>query len=376
MKKVPFTNVFANLYTKTVQVQPEEGALQQAKEDLTEVPFPRKEVHWYPIYADRPNSYQVDLMFEPIKNAKQEKILQALLTCVNINTKYAFCEPVDYTKKLSKLEDAEFKAKVPKKIPVNNKDAGKVLTAFKRIQNNMQGEADVLNEFLGQNDVHFQIDRVYVDEGGEFKGSFASYCQEQKIHIVTFKKNEGSKRRMAVVERFHRTLRRLLYTLKKIYPTQAQLKHNIPIALDLYNRKNNHKELQRFFRSKFKKGERIVDEHRQKVRYFPAMMVLPGMEEEYIRWKQRQENDVDDYYKEHLDRLTPGTEVKYYKRSQETNDKFGKFGGGTLSDVVRISKEHRYGPNESRLGPSFELEGTRQRYLPYELKLVSKNKKS
>ena len=78
-----------NLYKDTVhddyQVQPDK--LTKANEDLSQRRLDKRAIQWYPIYADTPNSYQADLMIEPYVNSKGEKILQAILCVININTK-------------------------------------------------------------------------------------------------------------------------------------------------------------------------------------------------------------------------------------------------------------------------------------------------
>ena len=58
-------------------------------ENFTKRKMPKVE-DWYPVYADRPNSYQADLMFEHYVNSKTEVVLQAILCVLNINTKYMF----------------------------------------------------------------------------------------------------------------------------------------------------------------------------------------------------------------------------------------------------------------------------------------------
>ena len=88
------------LYQDTVhddyQVNPDK--LEKANTDLSQRRMDKRSIHWYPIYSDKPNSYQADLMFEPYVNSKGEKILQAILCLINVNTKYAFASAVDYSK--------------------------------------------------------------------------------------------------------------------------------------------------------------------------------------------------------------------------------------------------------------------------------------
>ena len=64
--------------------------------------FIPKDILWYPTYADRPDSYQADLMFKPVTNSKGQTFLQAPLCLINIDTKYAFAELIDYTRNVKK----------------------------------------------------------------------------------------------------------------------------------------------------------------------------------------------------------------------------------------------------------------------------------
>jgi hypothetical protein len=84
-----------------------------------------------------------------------------------------------------------------------------------------------------------------------------------------------------------------------------------------------------------------------------------------------------------MEQLTPGTLVRYFKRNM---DPFAKSRGSTLSEPVRIVQRHVYnyatdkntrnGPIKQRMqSTSYSVEGTTQRYMPYELQLV-KNKKT
>ena len=66
-------------------------------------------------------------------------------------------------------------------------------------------------------------------------GVFAKYCEENDIKLTIFKANTGTKRRLAIVERFNRTLRRLMEKEMKIGGKKS-LKDLIPGALDMYNR--------------------------------------------------------------------------------------------------------------------------------------------
>ena len=173
--KQEVVDVFTDLFNKTVDLQhhiPTEGV---PHDDSTTKKYMPKVEDWYPIYADRPNSYQADLMSEPYMNSKKELVLQAILCVININTKYAFAEAVDYYKNYKAMDEEDWKKKA-RKIKLTNKDAPLVLRSFKRIENDMIAEARLLNSLpTYKNSVRFKIDPLYVDEGGEFMAQFAKY---------------------------------------------------------------------------------------------------------------------------------------------------------------------------------------------------------
>jgi hypothetical protein len=192
------------------------------------------------------------------------------------------------------------------------------------------------------------------------------------------------------VERFKRTFQRLLEKEIKMNGKKP-LKDLIPNALDLYNRYLNHRDIATFFRRDLKKHQnwqkRIKLEGTKKYvkrdtpRFFPAMMLLPGVEEEYIKYMKQKTAEVDAYYQHKFDHLKPGSLVQYYNRN---DDPFGKSRGSTQSKAVELIGRHTYGSAQKQ-GASFVVSGTTQRYLPYELepvdppstyKKLSRNKKS
>jgi hypothetical protein len=153
------------------------------------------------------------------------------------------------------------------------------------------------------------------------------------------------------------------------------LKGLIPNALDLYNRYLNHRSIAEFFRRDLKKNQswhkRVKLEGTSKFvkntkpHFFPAMMMLPGIEEEYIKYMQERTASVDAFYSSKTKQFLPGTKVRYYKRN---DDPFSKSRGSTLSKTEEIVGKHVYGKSQKQ-GASYELADTRQRFLPYELEL-------
>ena len=62
---------------------------------------------------------------------------------------------------------------------------------FKRIEKDMVDEAHILKNIPAyQISVKFRIDTLHVDEGGEFMGDFARYCDSKDIHIHMFRNQE------------------------------------------------------------------------------------------------------------------------------------------------------------------------------------------
>ena len=76
----------------------------------------------------------------------------------------------------------------------------------------MTHEASVLNSSFQfrKNNVQFRVDRLCVDEGSECMGSFREYCDNSSIHAIVFKASTRMKCQLGIVERFNRTLHRLI----------------------------------------------------------------------------------------------------------------------------------------------------------------------
>ena len=114
------------------------------------------------------------------------------------------------------------------------------------------------------------------------------------------------------------------------------------------------------------------------------MLLLPGMEQEYIQYMRDRTKAIEEHFATTMDQLQPGTLVRYFKRNM---DPFAKSRGSTMSEPVRIIERHTYNyatDKSTRSGPikqkmqsvSYSVEGTTQRFLPYELQVVNgKNKK-
>ena len=115
----------ADLCYKMVGFQhhiPSEG---EPHDDSASKKYVTKNENWYPIYTDKPNSYQEHLMFEP---------------CTNCNYyQYALAQAVNYYQKYKAMSNKDWKKKA-EKIKLTDKDAPLVLQFFKKIDKFMVGK--------------------------------------------------------------------------------------------------------------------------------------------------------------------------------------------------------------------------------------------
>jgi hypothetical protein len=139
-------------------------------------------------------------------------------------------------------------------------------------------------------------------------------------------------------------------------PQLTRLVDRIPEALDLYNRYLNHRSIETFLRH-LEGNDTFEDSER---RFFPAMMMFPGIEEKYIEYMRKRFQDVEEFYSGKINEILDKRDVKYFKRNWET-DIFGKAGGSTLKAGNVSQRNDR--------GPSFKFNDTTQKYLPYEIVL-------
>jgi len=126
-KHDPVLDVMSSgFFTKCLgQAPPSREEMSVVNEQLSQKQLP-KNIKYYPIFVDQPHSWQGDLMFEPYINAKEEKMLIAILFVTNINTRYAFAEAVDYYENQKAIDESEWRS-TSTRIPVNNKSAPLVL---------------------------------------------------------------------------------------------------------------------------------------------------------------------------------------------------------------------------------------------------------
>jgi hypothetical protein len=156
--------------------------------------FKRKKPNYHKIIADRPFSWQADLMFfEQFKKYNDGFI--GLFVMIEVTSKYLVC------------------------IPIKTKQASEITEAFKTAMN-QAGEVDVLT----------------IDEGVEFKKEFDKRLEESDIKVYRHNTSGGNKGPMMIVERVNRTIRDKLTKYMKVYSSFRWIDY-INAMVDKYNKK-------------------------------------------------------------------------------------------------------------------------------------------
>ena len=114
----------------------------------------------------------------------------------------------------------------------------------------------------------------------------------------------------------------------------------------------------------------------------PTMMLILGVENEYIQYCEEKTNNMRCYYADRIKQLQPHSTVQH---NQQKNT-FRKQWGGTLSQPVKLQgryvynfetgKATRSGSIKKRtIWDSYSVEGSTMRYMPYDFVTDRKNKK-
>ena len=353
---------FAKRLLKPEQKKTEKEVQQQ----LTELPYKVKE--WYPIYSDTVGGWQMDLMFlnTPVGTKGHYKE-HALLCVININSKYAFVRELNYK---NKNKDTAWRPREKQifKVPSHAKNYKNVTTAMMNILKDMKAEQIFLRKEAPNANPHatFKVKVLYSDDGGEFKGAFKQWCTTKNIRQVLFKPLTGKKTRLGIVERFNRTFRRYYEVYLKTHPgTSTNLTVLIPEILKEYNREKDHKSIRRFWKRNFPKGKRLRGfggslTNPIKLVFTPMMMMLKGKQTDWIEYKKKQTEQVDDHYTKKIKQLQTLPTVRYWKKLiphkkgsksiVEGQELFAKSGKGTLTQPVQVLKQHSY-VNKSQKTP-------------------------
>ena len=345
----------------------------EVHDDLKEAKRPKVK-EYYPIYSDEAGAWQADLMFINYVNQKQERRSHSFLCLVNINTKYAFVKQLTFRQK--KDEDLLWKAgpkSTPGRTPGSVKTAKNTAAALKHIfEKEMPREETWLRSPEGADtpDAEFELNVIYTDEGGEFKGEFDAYCKSLQIRHVVFNPNEGKKTRLGIVERFNRTLRRYYTLWVKSHPLESKYFPNVlPKVMDNYNRYVTHSSIRKFYRH-MAHGERLP----RGMVYAPKLMMMaPEREAQWKNWKQEREEQVDNDWRHTIDALGDKPQVRYFKNALGADKKqFDKSGSGTLSKYEKVVGPNMYtkpGEHEERSSKGWRVpyKSGYASLLPYDL---------
>lgn len=156
--------------------------------------FKRKKPNYHKIIADRPFSFQADLMFfEQFKKYNSGYI--GLFVLIEVTSKFLVC------------------------VPIKTKQASEVTEAFKTAMK-QAGEVNVLT----------------VDDGVEFKKDFDKYLEENDIKLYRHNTSGGNKGPMMIAERVNRTIRDKLTKYMKVYSSFRWIDY-INAMVDKYNKK-------------------------------------------------------------------------------------------------------------------------------------------
>lgn len=162
-----------NLYLKAKAKDPN-VTLNKTKEWLSNQDihqrFTRKKPAFSPIIAHSDHDFQCDLMFMN-ENIVVNKNFSVIMNFVNVKTRFAYC------------------------YALKNKFVSSTVAALK----DLFSKTDIIN--------------ITMDGGSEFEGEFKALLIEKKVNIYIAQ--PGDKNRMAIVERFHRTLRSKLLKYSK-----------------------------------------------------------------------------------------------------------------------------------------------------------------
>ena len=217
--------------------------------------------------------------------------------------------------------------------------------------------------------VHLKMDALYINAGNEFRGVFGTFCAEQGIHIVVIDPNEGSKRRIGVVERFNRTLRRYFefqWAKDKAESfRKLDIPHALPKVLSLYNFEKKHTGIRKFQR--WTQGLEGNKEQMQKgLVATPFFMSTPGKEKQYQEFKEEKRDRMNDLYGAEIERMQePGSKIRYFLRNKEKNA-FYKSGKATVSVPFAVEGKHQYSTSgQEKSGDSFRLSGSAMRVTSF-----------
>ena len=386
------------------------------KETVTEK-YPKVK-NFYPIYSDTPDAWQADLTFfwekakqyidtpkeksiprkgrkPKTKASKTRRLKIAVLCVINVNTRFAFAAVTQFTQaeadtaESMSMDWSKLQKTTNEVVRGSNKSAEKTRDALEQIMEEMRslkgsklkrasGIKGPISKLKGYS---FRIKTLYTDEGSEFKGAFADFCKSKKIRLVYFTPSTGSKRRLGIVERFNRTLKRLI-RLERERQVQngmeaSSVEDLLPIVLENYNYDNPHRGLVETARKAVGLSKGKWDQSKVLSKMTPFAMTRK--EDAIVNVKKARRTEVEEFYKDDVRKLKRRPNVRFFKTLDTSDfkrfsDRFQHQGAGTLTDkAYRIRSRHVYGDEEKK-GDSFAIDGLKGfRVMPYDVVYPSKD---
>jgi hypothetical protein len=331
----------------------------------------RKPKIFYPIYSDLPGAWQADLMFYTMKNLQNRMIRRAILNMVQVNTRFAMSEVLDWEAASNKNEGNERYTVKEEKALIRGitKNAAKTLAAFKRIQKRI---VEFNKDQRLSTDGGLKIRTLYTDDGSEFKGEFAQHCYANNIRLVQFKPSEGLKTRLGIVERFNRSLRRYLAMHWAERDESGEARESLQEALDEITVEHNQSPSMSISKMGLMKNGELMRS--------PWDLAFGNFEPQIKEKKREQTEKVDDYYKNTIDRLDAGDRFRYFLNPaiEKKKDAFFKSSEQQkLSDFrgTYATERHVINPGRTRFSKdfrtnTFKVHGTNRRVLPYDVEFV------
>lgn len=369
---------------------------------------------WYPIVSLMYDTFQADLTFHQVGQGKKDYV-QAIFTIINVNTRFGFAQPMPYSKK--KQEDEAYtggkkggnkyvykshpkrpttlafvkaliwlyaRGKRVKRLFI---DGGSEFSEFKAFGENPMGwirknttwyRADSIPKWADQLDTKLSLPKN-IKSDPKKDDFFGKAFFIEPIKVIVFKPKEGTKRRLAIVERFNRSVKQLYQNASianQDYREAQWMKYANNVAWQ-YNR-TKHTGLTRFLKKQFTK--RDVKEY--KLDKISPSGVTRAIEKFIILGKLKETKKVDDYFDEPKRRIQIGDKVKYKIQDNKDPNKADKYKNvfakkyyGWSQDTYTVKRKTRSNPNPALPSRTYVLmDAKRQelerRFLPHELKVV------
>jgi hypothetical protein len=335
---------------------------------------PRIPKAFYPIYSDTPGAWQIDLMFYTLGDPGR-LVRFPILNMINVNTRYAYAQVLRWSEPNNALVGPERYTEkevnqIIRRIP---KSSAKTAEAFMEILDDI--EAFNSREFDRNDQRKFdmkgqEVKTLYCDDGSEFKGEFARFCNNNDIRIVRFKPKEGLKTRLGIVERLNRTIRSYL---AKHWLTRHMLGERTTLqeGLDVVMKKYNSHPMRSIQRLGIKNGYEILRS--------PYDLSVPNLEHNIMRKKRADTAYVDSQYRTEIEKLKRQENFRYFLNPAEDDDRLPFFDRSKrkASEQLKLSDRrgtYATGRHITRAGTfqanSFKVHGTQRRVLPYDVEFL------